>query len=392
MAAFPIGHDPGDTYLHQALAQFEHLANEDVEMKAPLSELAVFLVLDTNILLHHFEVLAQFVDDVEQQSLPLIVIVPGAVIYELDGQKNRDGLAWFARRATAWLLAKIKERRSVRGQAQEETCKSTGNWKIREQKEIVSKEMYNDNLILDCCLFFKRERPTALLSADNNLCINCQAQSCTEVETISPSLYWSSREIAGRIYGDNVDLGQFKGYKESYKNGTRKGGASVAAAADDEDGMAVDEEGLGTTAPQHPISMLHEAIIDHFTRLLMGLVGRVGGDEVRQRSTAEEEANMSRYAPRRRPYTEWRAADLVEYLVKNAPGGVRMRQPRPEVFLRKGYTTGGRTGREWSRRDWEVAMENLGEVSRAWNDVSIRESVAALEPHIEYVFSLPLGL
>ena len=98
--------------------------------------------------------LAQFVDDVEKQSLPLIVIVPGAVIYELDGcvgdievmtfylsayryrQKNRDGLAWFARRATAWLLAKIKERRSVRGQAQEETCKSTGNWKIREQKEV----------------------------------------------------------------------------------------------------------------------------------------------------------------------------------------------------------------------------------------------------------------
>ncbi|KAF8205076.1 hypothetical protein BJ912DRAFT_22151 [Pholiota molesta] len=135
MAAFPVGRDPGDIYLHQALEQFDHLANEDVEMKAPLSELAIFLVLDTNILLHHFEVLAQFVDDVEKQSLPVIVVVPGAVIYELDGQKNRDGLAWFARRATAWLLTKIKERRSVKGQAQEETCKSTRNWKIKEPKE-----------------------------------------------------------------------------------------------------------------------------------------------------------------------------------------------------------------------------------------------------------------
>lgn len=53
--------------------------------QAPLSELAMYLVLDTNILLHHFETLAQFVDDVERQALPVIVILPGAVIYELDG-------------------------------------------------------------------------------------------------------------------------------------------------------------------------------------------------------------------------------------------------------------------------------------------------------------------
>ena len=41
--------------------------------------------MDTNIFLHHFEVLTQFVEDVEKLSLPVIVIVPGAVIYELDG-------------------------------------------------------------------------------------------------------------------------------------------------------------------------------------------------------------------------------------------------------------------------------------------------------------------
>jgi hypothetical protein len=41
--------------------------------------------VDTNIFLHHFEVLTQFVEDVERLSLPVIVIVPGAVIYELDG-------------------------------------------------------------------------------------------------------------------------------------------------------------------------------------------------------------------------------------------------------------------------------------------------------------------
>lgn len=50
-----------------------------------MSEFAIFLIADTNIFLHHFEVLTQFVEDVERLSLPVIVIVPGAVIYELDG-------------------------------------------------------------------------------------------------------------------------------------------------------------------------------------------------------------------------------------------------------------------------------------------------------------------
>jgi hypothetical protein len=43
------------------------------------------LVVDTNILLGHFEMLQQFIADVEGLSLPLMVIIPGIVIHELDG-------------------------------------------------------------------------------------------------------------------------------------------------------------------------------------------------------------------------------------------------------------------------------------------------------------------
>jgi hypothetical protein len=90
-----------DGYLRGMLEQIDQLANEDIEMQvssrtdevlsfdfkfqAPLSEFAIFLIVDTNIFLHHFEVLTQFVEDIERLSLPVIVIVPGAVIYELDG-------------------------------------------------------------------------------------------------------------------------------------------------------------------------------------------------------------------------------------------------------------------------------------------------------------------
>ena len=64
-------------------------------------------------------------------------------------QKNRDGLAWFARRASAWLLKKIRERKTVKGQADEETCKSSGNWKIRVPGE-ESAAIWSSRIIANC--------------------------------------------------------------------------------------------------------------------------------------------------------------------------------------------------------------------------------------------------
>ncbi|KDR83639.1 hypothetical protein GALMADRAFT_235946 [Galerina marginata CBS 339.88] len=378
--------NPQSNYLHATLKQIDSLANEDVEMQAPLSEFSTYLVVDTNILLHQFEVLAQFVDDVEKLSLPVIVIVPGAVVHELDGQKNRNGLAWFARRATAWLLEKIRERRSVKGQAQEATCKSTGNWKIRDSGEISTGEMFNDSLILDCCMYFLRERQTFLCSADNNLCIISQMQG---ISAITPSRFWSSREIAYAIYGANVDVSRFGIHKESYRNVRDP---PEAAAVREDDSMMVDDEGAGNDfVSEHPINMLHAAVADHFTRLLIELVGKVGGEEVRQRSSPEEEALMSRHAPRRRHYTEWGVSECLEYL--NGRRKVKVANPRPGVFLLKSYTRsvpGSRPGREWSRQGWRVALNSLKETAVAWGDVSIPESLHFLEPHIDAVFSLPL--
>jgi rRNA-processing protein FCF1 len=50
-----------------------------------LSEELALLIVDTNILLHHFETLQQFIADVEALSLPVKIVVPGIVICELDG-------------------------------------------------------------------------------------------------------------------------------------------------------------------------------------------------------------------------------------------------------------------------------------------------------------------
>jgi rRNA-processing protein FCF1 len=45
----------------------------------------IYIVVDTNILLHQFDVMVQFVSDIERQGLPVAIVVPGVVIYELDG-------------------------------------------------------------------------------------------------------------------------------------------------------------------------------------------------------------------------------------------------------------------------------------------------------------------
>ena len=51
-------------------------------------------------------------------------------------QKEQPKLMWLARRASSWLLAKLKERRTVKVQAHEETCKKSGSWNRRDRDEV----------------------------------------------------------------------------------------------------------------------------------------------------------------------------------------------------------------------------------------------------------------
>lgn len=54
-------------------------------LKGPLSEELLFIILDTNIVLHHLEVIDHFITDIQTLSLPVMIIIPGVVINELDG-------------------------------------------------------------------------------------------------------------------------------------------------------------------------------------------------------------------------------------------------------------------------------------------------------------------
>lgn len=124
-----------NVHLCSTIQQIDELA-QDVQMQPPFVEGLTCIVVDTNILLHYLDVVQRFAEDAEHHSFPALIVVPGVVIYELDAQKNRDGLAWLARRASAWLLKQIKEKMIVKSQANDETCKSTRNWKVRVPGEV----------------------------------------------------------------------------------------------------------------------------------------------------------------------------------------------------------------------------------------------------------------
>ncbi|KAG6821614.1 hypothetical protein H0H93_000123 [Arthromyces matolae] len=380
--------------LHATIQRIDQLANEDVEMKAPLNESSTFLVLDTNILLHHFDVISQFVGDAERYSLPIVIVIPGVVVYELDGQKTRDGLAWFARRASSWLLEKIKERKIVKGQANEETCKASRNWKVRVAGETVVPIMHKPtepSYVAETKIYVLKVRTKVQKKATQK--VYAYLTYSTGIPPILPTRNWSSREIAWTIFGQyGIDTSQFGQYKVNYRDPQSNGRVPVRAAADSEDMMMVDDDEPVNEMPQpsHALDLLHLQVIDHFLRLLIDLVGRVGGPEIYNCGNG---ASASQYAPQwqkqRRPYTEWSVGTIWEYLSERRK--TRITSPRVDLFLSKPYScAGARRGQDWSRKDWDVALTGLARFAEVWDDDSISESLGELEPHVEGIFAMKM--
>ena len=73
---------------------------------------------------------------------------------------------------------------------------------------------------------------------------------------------------------------------------------------------------------------------------------------------------------------------------KRAPApGAQGRAPQwlPAFFAVRGEK-GWRKGQDWSARMWDVAMEMLEEVGRAFGDGALLSSVAAVRPHVKEVW------
>jgi hypothetical protein len=152
--------------------------------------------------------------------------------------------------------------------------------------------------------------------------------------------------------------------------------------------MDVDEEVPKLTAAQ-AMDLLHVQIIDHFTRMLRMLCGRVGGPALED-PASDGGVTASQHAPKwkngDKPYTEWNAADCVEYLDRKRP--VKRTYPRLEIFLSKPYSPGARCGREWTYEAWSSALDGLRQIGEDWHDPSIQGDLEELARHREAVFGI----
>ncbi|KAG0709744.1 PIN domain-containing protein [Suillus ampliporus] len=384
---------PPSTHLFATLQRIEEFSNEDVEMQAPLLEELIVVVLDTNILLDYLDVIQAFVAEVEEQGLPVMVIIPGVVIYELDGQKNRERLSWFARRASTWLLKKVKERRTVKGQALDETCKASRNWKKRDLDAVLEfgSERSNDSLIIDCCKYFLhiRQRRTFLCSKDKLLTVEAESES---VSTISPDRdAFCSRDIAQALFGFEASRFKFSGYHPTYRNSSVNLIQATPTSEPDDDGMDIDDDCSSVPQllhPSHSLDLLHLQVIEYFTGLLLELVARIAGPEVQ---SFGRNISASKHAPAfsRKGFATWGALECLDYI--GTKKSLPKTSPRVDTFMTRPYEgVGARRGQDWSRRDWETALKGLREIGDQWQDGSIRESVPAAELHISYVFAMPM--
>uniref|UniRef100_D8PPL7 Expressed protein n=1 Tax=Schizophyllum commune (strain H4-8 / FGSC 9210) TaxID=578458 RepID=D8PPL7_SCHCM len=385
---------PDKAFKHhrQTLTQIEN----DVEMQPPVSEQDdLYLILDTNILLHFFDVLVRFVEDVEKHGVPLVVVVPGIVVRELDSQKNRRDLSWGSRRASTWLLKKIHDQKSaVRGQALGDTMRSSKNWTVREDNE---RDNNNDYDILDCWRYFASTgKRSVLLSNDNNLrlavSVECQNGN-VRGEAMQPKAHgWSSREMAEMLYGKEYKY-MFKDFGDDSKRYTKKKNVKVQLAQPDEDAMDMDEpmkEPDDWILPKHALDILHLNVVNHFEYLLQMLVQRAAGPN---HSIGKDTG--SRYQPEweKKPISQWVAADCIEFLQKQRrtefPSG-STDERRLCRFLSREHTrgAGGRRGAMWSRADWDQNLALLERLAQTWEDEAIQESLVILYPEWVYIFSL----
>ncbi|PCH41108.1 hypothetical protein WOLCODRAFT_70725 [Wolfiporia cocos MD-104 SS10] len=348
----------------------------------------MYLVLDTNVVIDHLDVLKWFSKDVEALGLRIKIVVPHVLLSELDGLKGSKSLGWFARQASGWILDRMRESKTVKVQARKET--------LHTPLDPVRK---NDVAIYDCAKFFQQTGYVVLVSRDNNLLLDGFSN---DVPTVCPPRRgWSSRDLARGIaqelahFGVPVflDVSKFRGHDHTPVYRPSRGSRELRTTmppkseGDGDDRMDVDDDGFHNEyIPSHALDALHLQVIDHFTPMLKDLAARVRtstGDSVEQ--------ELSRHAPwyRRKGFDTWTVGDCLEYL--GSKKRLLVTSPSLRVFLLgRSEDRGWRRGQDWSHQDWQNAMTALQDVGTKFEDRSTLISLGYLKLETERVFKTPM--
>ncbi len=154
------------------------------------------------------------------------------------------------------------------------------------------------------------------------------------------------------------------------------------------DAMEVDEDPV---RPSHPLDVLHLEIVEHFSRLLLTVIDRVGGPEVPWHGP--QSGRVSQHAPTwaKIAFAEWTPRECVRYLgQKEGLEASRAKLDKLENFLMYPDKRGGRKGQDWTRSDWESCVVALGDIGTSWEDAELRESSEELRRFAQGTFLLPM--
>lgn len=214
-----------------------------------------------------------------------------------------------------------------------------------------------------------------------------------DIQTLEPRKDWSSRVIASSIFGSDASRG-FDDYVQSQiRQGRTSTHVQSSTGAVTVDRMNIDIEHSTEWIPSHVLDDLHLQLVDHFTILLKELVERINPEVVQ--SAGNHDGRMSIHAAGllTKPFAEWTAADCIEHLatLRRSPGS---RALRLESFMSKphckdGNARGRRRGQDWTRVQWDTAIQMLEGVGKTFEDQAIGESVDLLKIAVEDHFRLP---
>lgn len=221
----------------------------------------------------------------------------------------------------------------------------------------------------------------------------CHQPRCfADIQTLEPRKDWSSRAIASSIFGSDACRG-FDGYVQSHmRQGRTSAHIQSSSGAVVVDRMNIDIEHSTEWIPSHVLDDLHLQLVDHFTILLKELVERI--DPEAARSAGKNAASLSMHAGvLTKPFEEWTAADCLERLgtLRNLPGSraLRLGSFMSKPHCKDANAWGRRRGQDWTRVQWDTAMQMLGGVGKCFEDQAIGESVDLLKIAVEDYFRLP---
>ena len=157
--------------------------------------------------------------------------------------------------------------------------------------------------------------------------------------------------------------------------------------------MSIDIEHSMEWIPSNVLDDLHLQLVDHFTILLKELVERINPEVTRWAGKDAASLSIHVAGVLAKPFEEWTAADCLEHLstLRKVP---RSSVLRLESFMSKPHcrdvnARGRRRGQDWTRVQWDNAMQMLVGVGKMFEDKAIGESVELLKIAAEDYFRLP---